>query len=451
MYYGTFLTRSGVLSDFSTHSFADEGVGGLLAGFVLITLAAGLVMLIIRWPDLPEGDLYSTTQSREFVLGCGVLVLSLLALIVFIGMSTPLITMLLGNPSNVSGSFYNKTSLPLAAVLVILLSVSPLFGNQKSTEDRVKQYWWVAVVGLLSLLIPVHLGLYHPTILITIAFSVTAVIMNIIASPQKISWPAAVAHVGLAAMVIGIVISSASSQSIILTLDKQQAKEAFGTHFTYLGVEQASDGSGFYQNFEMSGPDMETSVIRPFTKYNRDGNPSAREPGIDRRLLADLYVAPVTTHEDHDHSGQEITLQTGQENQQKDVIFKLISAGMVGGTMGQDMRVQAVIEVQKDGKTEQIKPELAYKNGGFTGTSVKSFGQYEIMINSVNPTEGKVSIDVIDRNATRSAEQVDVEISHKPYINLVWIGATMITIGCGWAAMNRFRVYSVAVRNTAGK
>lgn len=34
--YGTFLTRSGILSDFSTHSFADEGVGGLLAGMLLI-------------------------------------------------------------------------------------------------------------------------------------------------------------------------------------------------------------------------------------------------------------------------------------------------------------------------------------------------------------------------------------------------------------------------------
>lgn len=442
--YGTFLTRSGILSDFSTHSFADEGIGGLLAGFVLITLAAGLVMLIVRWPDLPEGDLYPNIESREFFLGCAVLVLSLMAVVVFIGMSTPLITMLLGSPSNVSGGFYNNTSLPLAAALVILLTITPLLGNRGSSESRLKQYWWVVVIGLLSLVIPFKLGVYHPVILATIIFSVTAVIINMVAAKNKenLSWPAAVTHVGLAMMVIGIVISSAASQSVILTLEKQESKQAFGKSFTYSGVEQASDGKGFYQNFEMSSPGLGKSVIRPFTKYNKDGNSSAREPGIERCLLADLYVAPVMQHEDHDHSGQEIILRTGEENQHKDVTFKFIRAGMVGGTMGQEMRVQALLEVRKDGKTEQIKPELAYKNGGFTGIPVKAFGQYEIMINSVNPTEGKVSIDVIDRAAARNAERVEVEISHKPLINLVWLGATLITVGCGWAAMNRFRVYS---------
>ena len=442
--YGTFLTRSGVLSDFSTHSFANEGIGGLLAGFVLIALAAGLVMLIIRWPDLPEGDLYPSTQSREFLLGCSVLVLSLMAVVVFIGMSTPLITMLLGSPSNVSGSFYNNTTLPLAAAVVILLTVSPMLGKRKNNGAGIKQYWWLAVIGLLSLVIPFQLGLYHPIIIVTIVFAVTAVIMNMVAAPnnENLSWPAVVSHVGLAVMVIGIVISSAASQSMILTLNKQEAKQAFGRDFTYIGVEQASDGSGFYQNFGMSSPGLAKSVVRPFTKYNKDGNPSAREPGIERSLLADLYVAPVMQHDDHAHSGQEIILATGQVNQQKDVTFKLLRAGMVGGTMGQDMRVQALLEVTKDGKTEEIKPELIYKNSGFTGIPVKAFGQYEIIINSVNPTEGKVSIDVIDRAATRNAEIIEVEISRKPLINLVWLGATLITVGCGWAAMNRFRVYA---------
>jgi len=448
--YGTFLTRSGILSDFSTHSFADEGIGGLLAGFVLITLSAGLVMLIIRWPDLPDGDLYPHTQSREFLLGCSVLVLSLMAVVVFIGMSTPLITMLLGNSSNVSGSFYNNTSLPLAAALVILLTASPMLGNPKKSESRLTQYWWLVVIGLLALAIPFTLGVYHPIILVTTIFSFTAVVMNMTAAynNKQLSWAAAVTHAGLAIMVIGIVISSSGSQSTIVTLQKQQSTQAFGNDFRYIGVEQASDGSGFYQTFEMSGPGRTKSVIRPFTKYNKDGNPSAREPGIDRRLLADLYVAPVMQHDDHDHSGQELLLKTGEEIQHKGVTFKLLRAGMVGKAMGQDMRVQAILEVTQDGKTEEITPELAYKNGGFTGIPVKIFDQYEIMINNVNPTEGKVSIDIIDRAATRNADRVEVEISHKPLINLVWLGASLITLGCGWAAMNRFRVYSIAATAT---
>lgn len=447
--YGTFLTRSGVLSDFSTHSFADEGVGGMLAVFVLIALAAGLVMLIIRWPDLPEGDLYPAIKSREFMLGCGALVLSLMAVMVFIGMSTPLITMLLGSPSNVSASFYNNTSLPLAAALVILLTIFPILEQQKDEKRGLGQYWWLAVILLASVAIPITFRLYHPMILLAIVFSVAAVVMNITQAVKggKITWPAAVTHIGLALMVIGIILSSAASQTTILSLEKHESKQAFGRDVAYMGSEEKSDGSGFYQNFEMSSPGLEKATIRPFTKYNKDGNPSAREPGIERSLLADLYVAPVMQHEGHDHTGQEVILRTGEVNQQKDTAFKLIRAGMVGGMMGQEMRVQAVIEMTKDGKTEEIKPELVYKNGGFTGTSVKAFDQYEIIINNVNPTEGKVSIDVIDRAAARNAESVQVEISYKPFINLVWLGASLITIGCGWAAMKRYQWSQCSLRS----
>ena len=441
--YGTFLTRSGVLSDFSTHSFADEGVGGLLAGFVLITLAAGLVMLIIRWPDLPDGQLYPQIKSREFVLGCGVLVLSVMAAVVFIGMSTPLITMLIGSPSNVSGSFYNNTTLPLAAALVMLLTVSPMFGKLNDAAG-IKQFWWLAAIGILSLVIPFKLGLYHPMMVAAIIFSVTAVIINIVMAGSKgtLSWPAAIAHMGLGIMVIGIIVSSAASQSVILKLDMKQSQHAFKTDFIYLGVEKANDGSGFYQNFAISGQGVENSVIKPFTKYNKDGNASAREPGIKRSLLGDLYLAPVMQHEGHGHDATEIVLKTGEESVQTDVSIKFIRIAVVGKAMSQDMRVQAFIEVTKDGTTEQIKPELIYSNGAFSGIAAKAFGRYEIMINNVNPTEGKVSVDFIDKEATSNAEKVEVEISYKPLINLVWVGAALITLGCGWAASNRFMVYS---------
>ncbi|MBC8015973.1 MAG: cytochrome c biogenesis protein CcsA [Sporomusaceae bacterium] len=441
--YGTFLTRSGVLSDFSTHSFADEGVGGLLAGFVLITIAAGLVMLIIRWPDLPDGQLYPQIKSREFVLGCGVLVLSVMAAVVFIGMSTPLVTMLIGSPSNVSVSFYNNTSLPLAAALVMLLTVSPMFSKLNDKTAGLKQFWWLGAIGILSLAIPFKLGMYHPMMALAIVFSVTAIVINIVMAGSKdnLSWPAAVAHMGLGIMVIGIIVSSAASQSVILKLDMKQSQQAFGTDFIYLGVEKAGDGSGFYQNFGISGQGIEDSIIRPFTKYNKDGNASAREPGIKRRLLGDLYVAPIMQHEGHGHDAEEIVLKTGEESVQKDVTVKLIRIGVLGKAMAQDMRVQAFMEVTKDGKTEQVKPELVYSNGAFSGSAAKAFGRYEIMINSVNAKEEKVSIQFADKEEISSAEKVEVEISYKPLINLVWLGAALITLGCGWAASNRFIVY----------
>ncbi|EIW17974.1 MULTISPECIES: cytochrome c biogenesis protein CcsA [Pelosinus] len=437
--YGTFLTRSGVLSDFSTHSFADEGVGGLLAGFVLLTIFFGLTLLIIRWPDLPKGELYTRVNSREFTLGCGVLIFSLMAVMVFIGMSTPLVTMLLGNPSNVSESFYNNTSLPLAAALVMLLTISPMFNKKPNEAISLKKYWWLGIIGLLSLVLPLKLGLYQPMIVITTIFSITALIANVIigrGNESAASWPAAITHAGLAVMVIGIVASSAANESTVTTLNLQQPKQILGSEITYIGKEEANDGSGFYQKFIVGHQKIEPSLIQAFTKYNKEGQPSAREPAIDRRWLADLYVAPVMKHEDH--TATEIRLATGEESQQNDVIIRFISWKMITGTTGQEMKVQTVFEVVKEGRTEAIQPELVYKNGVVTGAPVVVFGQYEIVINGVNPRDGNISIGLLDNVSISKSDSVEVEISNKPLINLVWLGAILITFGCGWGAINRF-------------
>lgn len=445
--YGTFLTRSGILSDFSTHSFVDEGIGGLLAGLVLITLCCGVVMLIIRWPNLPDGQLYSSINSREFFLGCSVLVLTVMSIMVCIGMSTPLITMLMGNPSNVSESFYNNTSLPLAASLVMLLTVAPIVSHYRADTVRIKQYWWLAGIALLSLTLPFKLGLYHPMIVGTIVFSVTALIINmtIAGRNKRLSWPAAIAHAGLAILVIGILVSSAASQSVMLMLDGQQSKNIFETNITYLGTQQASDGSGLYQEFKIEGQGIENAVIGSFTKYNKDGKPSAREPGIYRGWLADLYVAPVMQQDDH--VAQEIVFHKGENSLQNGVNLKFIGIQVSGGNGNSEMRMQALFEGTKGGKTETFKPELVYKNNTFIRIPITILGQYEVSINSVNPREGMVNIAFIDHAIAAKTDRVEVEISHKPFINLVWLGSILITLGSGWAAVNRFILYRQVLPN----
>ena len=294
--YGTFLTRSGILSEFSTHSFADEGIGGLLAMLVLITLFCSLVLLIIRWPDLPKGSLYSSINSREFMLGCCVLVLTVMSVAVTIGMSTPLITMVMGYPSNVSEHFYNQTSLPLAAALVIVLTILPLVNNHTKREAKAWPQWWLAAAFLLSVMLTFKLGVYHLVMVGTLVFSVTVLLMNLLMiwRNKTLSWPAVTAHTGVAILVIGILVSSVGSQSVMVTLNEQQSKNVFARTVTYLGTKQVSTASGFYHEFMIEGPESQQSVIRPVTKYNKAGRPSAREPGIHRGWFADLYVAPVS-------------------------------------------------------------------------------------------------------------------------------------------------------------
>jgi cytochrome c-type biogenesis protein CcmF len=51
--YGTFLTRSGVLADFSVHSFVDLGITGWLVGLITVFLGGGAALLAWRWRQIP--------------------------------------------------------------------------------------------------------------------------------------------------------------------------------------------------------------------------------------------------------------------------------------------------------------------------------------------------------------------------------------------------------------
>ena len=64
--FGTFLTRSGVLS--SVHAFAQSAIGPMFFGFIGLTFIISLALLLYRWNDLQaEGQMHSLL-SREVAL-----------------------------------------------------------------------------------------------------------------------------------------------------------------------------------------------------------------------------------------------------------------------------------------------------------------------------------------------------------------------------------------------
>ncbi|MDQ5854371.1 MAG: cytochrome c biogenesis protein CcsA, partial [Chloroflexota bacterium] len=56
--YSTFLTRSGILGNFSVHSFVELGLMGYLVVFILIFAALGFGMLLWRWRSIGRRVLY---------------------------------------------------------------------------------------------------------------------------------------------------------------------------------------------------------------------------------------------------------------------------------------------------------------------------------------------------------------------------------------------------------
>jgi cytochrome c-type biogenesis protein CcmF len=307
------------------------------------------------------------------------------------------------------------------------------------------RYWWIAGLAIVSMVLAVAGGIRQPLACATIGLSAAIIAASILAvRVKRISRGAGLAHVGVAITLIGILFSSLASQAVYVSFQQGERQQVLGTNFTYLGTRLAAEGHGFYQSFSLAGE--ANTVLESFTKLNKEGHPAAREPGIYRMLSADIYLAPAMQQEESLH--KEMTLLKGEQKQEEAVAVKLIRYGMGGSGASGDVRVYALLEVTHDGNAEEAKPELISRNGQMIPVPFKVFGHYELIVTAINMGDGTVTVGIKDLAAPPEQARIDVEISRKPLINLVWLGTVLITIGTISAGISR-RKLCIADKKTA--
>jgi cytochrome c-type biogenesis protein CcmF len=152
--FGTFLTRSGVLS--SVHAFAQSPIGPLFFLFIGVTSITSLLLLGRRWSIFKSEDHLGSMFSREalFLLN-NLLFMGILA-VCFWGVIFPLISELVtGEKVTVGPPFYERATSPLWLGLLLLMGVAPLSAYASSTIKTIGRAVWKP--GLVSLLIPAAL------------------------------------------------------------------------------------------------------------------------------------------------------------------------------------------------------------------------------------------------------------------------------------------------------
>jgi len=156
--FGTFLTRSGVLS--SVHAFAQSAIGPLFLGFIGITFVVSLGLLLWRWNDLRgEGQMHSLLSRESLFLFNNLLFMGILA-VCFWGVIFPLISELLtGQKVTVGPPFYERATGPQFAALLFLMGVAPLSAWGHSTIKTLgRALWKPALVSLVVLGVVLALG-----------------------------------------------------------------------------------------------------------------------------------------------------------------------------------------------------------------------------------------------------------------------------------------------------
>lgn len=128
--FGTFITRTGVIS--SVHSFSKSALGPAFFLFIGITFLASLWLLFKRLDTLKtEHELQSLVSRESAFLVQNALFLTI-TFVVFLGTVFPLLTeMVMGDKITVGPPYFQKTTGPLFAALVLLMGIAPLFAWRK--------------------------------------------------------------------------------------------------------------------------------------------------------------------------------------------------------------------------------------------------------------------------------------------------------------------------------
>lgn len=156
--FGTFLTRSGVLS--SVHSFANSPIGPFFMGFVTLTLVASVALLIKRWPELRGETEMNSMLSREALFLLNNLLFIGILVVCFWGVISPLASELFtGTKITVGPPYYERATGPLFAGLLFLMAIAPLSAWGHSTVQTLGKALWKSAVA--SVVVTVLLAIFY--------------------------------------------------------------------------------------------------------------------------------------------------------------------------------------------------------------------------------------------------------------------------------------------------
>ena len=147
--FGTFLTRSGILS--SIHAFSSGPVGTIFLVFLAFVLLGSFGLLAYRSDLLKGQPELDSMVSREsaFLLNNIVLVSALFT--IFLGTIFPLISeAVAGVQVSVGAPYFNAVTVPLFLLLVFLMGIGPIIAWRKASWDNLKRnFLWPASGSLL--------------------------------------------------------------------------------------------------------------------------------------------------------------------------------------------------------------------------------------------------------------------------------------------------------------
>jgi cytochrome c-type biogenesis protein CcmF len=261
--FGTFLTRSGIVS--SIHSFTQSSIGPWFLAFICLVVAGSLALIFSRLPILRARSRLESLVSREATFLYNNLLLVALTLTILWGVAYPILhEAVYGEQRLVGQGYYNFFLRIFGLPLLVLMGIGPLVAwRRASLRSLARAFLWPFGAALATGLVLLALGA-GSSIPGLIAYTFAAFVLASIAfefvrgtrarrSLAGGSWPRAfsdlvgrnrrryggyVVHAAIVLLAIGIAGSSAYDTVRERQLAPGQTLEVGDYRLTYLRLDE---------------------------------------------------------------------------------------------------------------------------------------------------------------------------------------------------------------------
>jgi len=317
--FGTFITRSGIIS--SVHSFAQSDIGPLFLGFISFVLIFSFGMFLYRRKELESEENFDSIISRESAFIFNNLLFLGAAFTVFLGTIFPIISeAVMGEKILVGPPFFNKVNVPIGLVLIFLMGVGPLISWRKATPENLKKNFLVPlIVGLIVGTVLFALKIRDITALLSFSFcgfvvgtvvtefykgvSVRSsrgenifVSLTTMISRNNRRYGGYIVHLGVVLIVIGITASSTFNSEVQATLNTGESFAVGEYELTFVKLEtytnDAKNGTKAVLLLSTGGKTIDT-VYPEKNIYRYEGNREINketEVSLRSTYKDDLYI-----------------------------------------------------------------------------------------------------------------------------------------------------------------
>ncbi|MCB9069528.1 MAG: cytochrome c biogenesis protein CcsA [Calditrichae bacterium] len=482
MLWGSYLTRSGVLTDFSVHSFAPSGLSAYLVLFQAVFTGLFLFFWVRFMIDYNRSgstpvEFGKGMFNRETFIFFGMMALIFVAFFVLLGTSAPLFTQWFGDPISLSPDFYNTMIIPVSVFMFLMIAIAPLLAWKTSELRNKPTIIGAAVASLILTGAAATLGLgtmtsigehtpyyaiegtvtpaffeqlrdvlfsgalkYSPYLMFFLACMVIIINAKVAGLFIKRNLSKAggyITHIGWGFMLIGTITSSVYDTSEKVMLPKGEFTEAAGGYqIQFISFIDMPDGRDRVKLRVRTTHGKEYDAYPQFY-YSEYTKGYMVAPDVRAQFARDVYISPISYTPARLTSQQEVTLTKGQSTT---LLGKKITFNSFKTEMGAAAKVTAMVtvEAEVDGKTTtyDVMPILIANGGKMSHEPIPIADTgYRIELTGVNAGSGQAKLMVYApaKPGDVPRDMLAIELSEKPFISILWLGSIIFALGAFFA------------------